>query len=74
MEQISPERAGANAVLWLDMIGETTVGSQFGFMEEGGDKAGILTALDKGLTHATKFGLFLELHWYLVKVSKSLSI
>jgi hypothetical protein len=58
----------------LDVIGEITVGSQFGFMEEDGDKAGILTALDKGRIHATKFGLFPELHWYLVKVSKFLSI
>jgi hypothetical protein len=43
-------------------------------MEEDGDKAGILTALDKGLTRAIKFRLFPELHWYLVKVSKFLSI
>jgi cytochrome P450 len=58
----------------LDVIGEITVGSRFGFMKEDGDKAGILTIFDKGLTHASKFGLFAELHWYLVKASKFLNM
>lgn len=58
----------------FDVIGEITLGSRFGFMEDNGDNAGIIAAIDNGLTHGAKAGLIPELHWVLCRVTKYLSI
>jgi cytochrome P450 len=58
----------------FDVIGEITLGSRFGFMEEHGDKAGIITAIDKGLTHGAKAGLIPEVHWILCRLTRHLDI
>jgi hypothetical protein len=58
----------------FDVIGEITLCSRFGLMEEDGDKAGIIAAIDKGLAHAAVAGLVPETHWLLCRVVKPLGI
>jgi hypothetical protein len=58
----------------FDVIGEIILGSRFGLMEEDGDKAGIIVAIDKGLAHAAVAGLVPGVHWLLCRVAKTLGI
>ncbi|KAG9375924.1 Cytochrome P450 [Pyrenophora tritici-repentis] len=58
----------------FDVIGEITLGSRFGFMEEDGDKAGLITAIDEGLDYGAKVGLIPEVHWALCKAAEYLGI
>jgi cytochrome P450 len=52
----------------FDVIGEITVGSAFGLLEENGDKAGILQAIDESIRYAAIAGLLPNIHWYISKV------
>jgi cytochrome P450 len=58
----------------FDVIGEITLGSRFGFMEEDGDKRGIITAIDDGLTLGAKIGLFPEVFGILGQAAKYLKL
>jgi cytochrome P450 len=49
----------------FDVIGEITVGSRFGLMEDGGDKSGIIEAIDESMTYGAIIGLIPELHWWI---------
>ncbi|EDU46193.1 CypX Cytochrome P450 [Pyrenophora tritici-repentis] len=49
----------------FDVIGEITVGSRFGLMEDGGDKSGIVEAIDESMTYAAIIGLIPEWHWWI---------
>ncbi|KAG9189896.1 hypothetical protein G6011_06764 [Alternaria panax] len=44
----------------FDVIGEITVGSRFGSMEDGGDKSGVVEAIDEGMTYTAIIGLIPE--------------
>ncbi|RAR09523.1 pisatin demethylase [Stemphylium lycopersici] len=44
----------------FDVIGEITVGSRFGLMEEAGDKSGIIDAIDRGIYTGATFGIVPE--------------
>ncbi|KAJ4347616.1 hypothetical protein N0V95_005263 [Ascochyta clinopodiicola] len=46
----------------FDVIGEITVGSRFGLMEDDGDKSGIIGALDESLDYSAAIGLIPEWH------------
>ena len=46
----------------FDVIGEITLGARFGLMEDDGDKAGIIDAIDKGNVYGAKVGLIPEVH------------
>lgn len=58
----------------FDVIGEITVGSRFGLMEDGGDKSGIIAAIDESLGYAAQMGLVPELHWWLSKTAEKLGV
>jgi cytochrome P450 len=58
----------------FDVIGEITLGSRFGLMEEDGDKRGIITAIDDSLTLGAKLGLLPEVYWILFEAVKYLKI
>ena len=58
----------------FDVIGEITVGSRFGLMEDDGDKSGIITAIDEMITYGAKVGLVPELHWLLGQVAKVMKL
>ncbi len=58
----------------FDVIGEMTVGSRFGLMEDGGDKAGIIAAIDEGKTYATYIGLIPEWHWRIGMLADKLGL
>jgi cytochrome P450 len=58
----------------FDVIGEITLGSRFGFMEEDGDNAGIISALDDGMAHGATIGLVPEIHLMLCAATKYLKI
>ncbi|KAL1796194.1 hypothetical protein ACET3X_004734 [Alternaria dauci] len=47
----------------FDVIGEITVGVRFGLMEDGGDKSGVVEAIDDGMTWGAIIGLIPEWHW-----------
>lgn len=49
----------------FDVIGEITVGSRFGLMEDGGDKSGIIAAIDESLVYGAIVGLIPEWHWWI---------
>ncbi|KAF9698121.1 hypothetical protein EKO04_003935 [Ascochyta lentis] len=48
----------------FDVIGEITVGSRFGLMEDDGDKSGIIKAIDEAITYSAFVGLIPEWHWW----------
>ncbi|KAJ4330854.1 hypothetical protein N0V95_009987 [Ascochyta clinopodiicola] len=47
----------------FDVIGEITVGSRFGLMENGSDESGIVEALDQSMAYGAIIGLVPEWHW-----------
>ncbi|CAG5186751.1 uncharacterized protein ALTATR162_LOCUS11693 [Alternaria atra] len=46
----------------FDVIGEITMGSRFGLMEDDCDKTGVISALDEQIFHGSTVGLFPEIH------------
>ncbi|KAJ8106217.1 hypothetical protein OPT61_g9684 [Boeremia exigua] len=58
----------------FDVIGEITVGSRFGLMEDDGDKSGIIAALDEGMEYASIIGLIPEWHWRIGMLADKLGI
>ncbi|KAH7081133.1 pisatin demethylase [Paraphoma chrysanthemicola] len=46
----------------FDVIGEITMGSSFGLMEDAGDKSGIISAIDESIVHGAYVGLVPEVH------------
>jgi cytochrome P450 len=58
----------------FDVIGEITLGSRFGLMEEDGDKRGVIAAIDDGITLGAKFGLFPEVYWIFFEAVKYLKL
>lgn len=56
----------------FDVIGEISVGSRFGLMEDNGDKSGIIKAIDEGTTYSSIIGLVPGWHWWLVNVARLL--
>jgi cytochrome P450 len=58
----------------FDVIGEITMGSRFGLMEDDGDKSGVVVAIDEMIAHGAKIGLIPELHWLLGHVAKVLKL
>ena len=58
----------------FDVIGEITMGSRFGMMEEDGDSTGVISALDQNLSHASRLGLIPELHYVFFSVAKALKL
>lgn len=49
----------------FDVIGEITIGSRFGLMEDNGDKSGIIDAIDEAQIHGAIMGLIPEWHWWI---------
>lgn len=58
----------------FDVIGEITVGSRFGLMEDGGDKSGIVEAIDESLVYGAIIGLIPEWHWWIGKMTDKLKL
>ena len=58
----------------FDVIGEITVGSRFGLMEDGGDKSGIVEAIDESMTYGAVIGLIPEWHWWISMTMDTLRI
>ncbi|SMR48834.1 unnamed protein product [Zymoseptoria tritici ST99CH_1E4] len=58
----------------FDVIGEMTIGKAFGMMERGHDSMDILDAIDGGIRHASRFGLFPELHAPTIRAMKRLGV
>lgn len=54
----------------FDVIGEITVGSRFGLMEDDGDKFGIISTIDEGTIYGAHVGLVPEIHKLLGHVGK----
>jgi cytochrome P450 len=46
----------------FDVIGEITIGSRFGLMEDVGDKTGVVKSIDDLVVHGATFGLVPEAH------------
>lgn len=51
-----------------------TIGKAFGMMERGHDSMDILDAIDGGIRHASRFGLFPELHAPTIRAMKRLGV
>lgn len=58
----------------FDVIGEVTVGSRFGLMEDGGDTSGIVEAIDGSLIYGAIVGLVPEWHWWVSKIADTLGV
>ncbi|KAJ4341861.1 hypothetical protein N0V87_001526 [Didymella glomerata] len=58
----------------FDVIGEITCGSRFGLMEDGGDKAGIIEAIDESLEYGAVVGLIPEWHWWIGTIADKLGM
>ncbi|KAJ4991362.1 cytochrome p450 pisatin [Stagonosporopsis vannaccii] len=58
----------------FDVIGEITVGSRFGLMEDGGDKSGIIAAIDESLVYGAIVGLIPEWHWWVGMTADKLGL
>ncbi|KAL6706818.1 hypothetical protein ACN47E_005154 [Coniothyrium glycines] len=58
----------------FDVIGEITVGSRFGLMEDNGDKSGIIQILHDGLDISSAVGFVPEMHWWIGKISSMLKL
>ncbi|KAF2632318.1 hypothetical protein BU25DRAFT_475785 [Macroventuria anomochaeta] len=58
----------------FDVIGEITVGSQFGLMEDSGDKSGIIEAIDESLEYGAIIGLVLEWHRWIGMTADKLGL
>ena len=58
----------------FDVIGEITVGSRFGLMEDGGDTSGIIEAIDGSMVYGAIVGLVPEWHWWISKISDTLGV
>ncbi|KAI8940568.1 hypothetical protein NX059_004245 [Plenodomus lindquistii] len=58
----------------FDVIGEVTVGSRFGLMEDDGDKDGIIDAIQESLRYGTYVGLLPSLHLWIAKASEWLKV
>lgn len=58
----------------FDVIGEITVGSRFGMMEEGGDKSGIIKAIDQMLNYGAIIGLLPEWYWPIAAMMNRLGL
>lgn len=58
----------------FDVIGEITVGSRFGLMEDAGDKSGIIKVIDQAISYGAIVGLIPEWHWWLSKTTDILKI
>lgn len=56
----------------FDVIGEITYRKRFGFLEEGKDIAGLITALDASMIYSTLVGVYSWLHPYLYKIMEKL--
>jgi cytochrome P450 len=56
----------------FDVIGEITYSERFGFLDNGEDIAGTLTALDKSMIYSTLVGIFPQLHPYLYAIMEKL--
>jgi cytochrome P450 len=54
----------------FDVIGEITMGSRFGLMEEDGDSTGVISALDESMSHGSRIGLIHELHYVMLSLAK----
>ncbi|KAK7177359.1 cytochrome P450 oxidoreductase [Paraphaeosphaeria sporulosa] len=49
----------------FDVIGEITVGSRFGFLEENRDKGSIIQAIGESITWSATVGLLPDVHWWM---------
>lgn len=58
----------------FDVIGQITCGSRFGLMEDGGDKAGIIMAIDENLVYGAIIGLLPEWHWWIGTITDKLGM
>lgn len=58
----------------FDVIGEITVGSRFGLMEDGGDKFGIIEGIDEAMIYGATMGLIPEWHWWVAKTMDKLKL
>jgi cytochrome P450 len=58
----------------FDVIGEITMGSRFGLMEDGGDKYGIISAIDESNIYGAHIGLFPRLHTIVGHISRLFNI
>jgi len=58
----------------FDVIGEITVGSQFGLMRDGGDKNGVIEAMANTLKYGAVVGLVPVIHWWAGKLGHLLRI
>ncbi|PVH96824.1 pisatin demethylase [Periconia macrospinosa] len=54
----------------FDVIGEITVGSRFGLMEDAGDKSGTIEGIDQTMAYAAMMGLVPEWHSWVAKMAK----
>jgi cytochrome P450 len=58
----------------FDVIGELTMGSRFGLMEEDGDSTGVISAIDQTMIHGSTIGLIPELHYVFFSIVKTLKL
>ncbi|KAF3047879.1 hypothetical protein E8E11_008115 [Didymella keratinophila] len=58
----------------FDVIGEITCGSRFGLMEDDGDKAGIIAAIDESLEYGAIIGLIPGWHWWIGTITDKLGM
>lgn len=58
----------------FDVIGEITVGSRFGLMENNGDQNNIIGAIEGSMHYSAHVGLLPELHPWIYKVSRMLGL
>ncbi|KAF1930890.1 pisatin demethylase [Didymella exigua CBS 183.55] len=58
----------------FDVIGEMTCGSRFGLMEDGGDKVGIIAAIDESMEYSAIIGLVPGWHWWVGMITDKLGI
>jgi hypothetical protein len=56
----------------FDVIGEITIGSRFGLMEDVGDKTGVVKSIDDLVVHGATFGLVPEAHLVMCYLATSL--
>lgn len=58
----------------FDVIGEITVGSRFGLMEDNGDKSGIISTIGEAISYSSYVGLVPGVHWWVGKITSLLGI
>jgi len=57
----------------FDVIGELTVGKRFGFLDEGKDVGGIISAIDAYLAYTANVGVYSEWHPFITSMMQKLA-